>query len=230
MKRRAADRDLFGWQDPVIDKDLTAPPGSPSEGDRYIVGPSATGAWSGHDDDIAEYSESAWEFYTPAEGWRVDIKDENVVYRYSGTSWIFGGGGEGVARDVLTWVINGPVVTGQNQDDLRVAIRPGYVRSVYITLGDRGGEGTTLVDINRGIPGTPHTTQQNNITLTTIYTTQANRPALTGAAGSATDNAYIKAADPDVQSFDEGDVFGIDVDSVAPQAADLSVMIEVEYY
>ena len=51
---RVPDRDRFGWQDPVIDADLSAPPGSPSEGDRYIVGPSATGDWSGHDGEIAD--------------------------------------------------------------------------------------------------------------------------------------------------------------------------------
>ena len=32
----------------VLDRDLTAPPGSPADGARYIVGTSPTGAWSGH--------------------------------------------------------------------------------------------------------------------------------------------------------------------------------------
>ncbi len=32
----------------VLDRDLAAPPGSPAEGARYIVGGSPTGAWSGH--------------------------------------------------------------------------------------------------------------------------------------------------------------------------------------
>ena len=31
----------------VLDKDLSAPPGSPTAGDRYIVGAGPTGAWSG---------------------------------------------------------------------------------------------------------------------------------------------------------------------------------------
>lgn len=37
----------------ALDKDLTSPPASPADGDAYIVAASATGAWSGHDDDIA---------------------------------------------------------------------------------------------------------------------------------------------------------------------------------
>ncbi len=32
----------------VLDRDLAAPPGSPADGARYIVGGSPTGAWSGH--------------------------------------------------------------------------------------------------------------------------------------------------------------------------------------
>ncbi|NIP67909.1 MAG: DUF2793 domain-containing protein, partial [Planctomycetales bacterium] len=43
------------WQDGVIDKDLTAPPGSPSNGDRYIIPTGATGAWAGHETEIAEW-------------------------------------------------------------------------------------------------------------------------------------------------------------------------------
>ena len=39
----------------VKDRDLTAPPGSPSEGDRYIVATGGSGAWSGHDLEIAEW-------------------------------------------------------------------------------------------------------------------------------------------------------------------------------
>ena len=115
-ERRAPDRDTFSWQGAVIDKDLTAPPGSPSEGDRYIVGPSATGAWSGHDDDIAEYVDSAWEFYAPAEGWRVDVKDENKQYRYSGAAWGATGVG-GTWQCVADWVTitqTGPYVSVSN--------------------------------------------------------------------------------------------------------------------
>lgn len=72
----------------VIDKDLTAPPGSPSAGDRYIVGASATGDWAGQDDSIAAYQNSAWEFYTPQDGWVAYVKDESLDYRYNGTSWV----------------------------------------------------------------------------------------------------------------------------------------------
>ncbi len=40
-QRRVPHLDTFAFQQPVLDKDLTAPPGSPSKGDRYIVGAGA---------------------------------------------------------------------------------------------------------------------------------------------------------------------------------------------
>jgi len=52
---------LYGLvQMSVPDRDLTAPPCSPVEGDRYIVAPGAAGAWSGWDDDIGLAGEGIW--------------------------------------------------------------------------------------------------------------------------------------------------------------------------
>jgi len=76
------------WQEPVEDKDLTAPPGSPSSGDRYIVATSGTGDWSGHDGDIAEYNGSSWDFTADVEGFACYIKDEDKLYTNNGTTWV----------------------------------------------------------------------------------------------------------------------------------------------
>jgi hypothetical protein len=83
----------LAWQDPVIDKDLTAPPGSPSTGDRYLIGldtaaGAATGAWAGEDGKVTEWNGASWDFYTPANGWFVSADDEtDVVYGFAGTTW-----------------------------------------------------------------------------------------------------------------------------------------------
>lgn len=60
----------------VIDKDLTAPPGSPVEGDTYIVagaGGSATGAWVGWEKRVVRFIDGQWRSYLPGagagEGW-----------------------------------------------------------------------------------------------------------------------------------------------------------------
>ena len=71
----------------VLDRDLTAPPGSPSDGDRYIVGSSATGAWAGKDFDIAVWQDGVWKFFDPVNGWFVWVQDEQVLLIYSGAVW-----------------------------------------------------------------------------------------------------------------------------------------------
>lgn len=67
----------------VLDKDLTSPPGSPSDGDRYIVGDSATDEWAGHDGQIALYMVNAWAFRTAPLGTRAHVLDEGEDYRYT---------------------------------------------------------------------------------------------------------------------------------------------------
>ncbi len=75
----------------VADKDLTAPPGStPAAGTRYIVASTATGAWSGQENNIAAYQDGAWAFYTPQAGWEAFVEDEGYFYIFDGTSWLAG--------------------------------------------------------------------------------------------------------------------------------------------
>lgn len=71
----------------VIDRNLAAPPSSPSNGDAYIVAASPTGAWSGHAGKLARWSGSAWEFYTPKSGWRAFVQDEAVSLTYVSGAW-----------------------------------------------------------------------------------------------------------------------------------------------
>ncbi len=71
----------------VIDRDLSAPPATPADGDRYIVGPSATGAWATRDGEIAAWQDNSWIFHAPKEGWISWIDDENVALGYDGSVW-----------------------------------------------------------------------------------------------------------------------------------------------
>lgn len=74
----------------VIDKDLSAPPGSPANGAAYIVAASPTGAWSGKAGQFAFWlaSVGAWTFCGPSAGWSVWVTDEAARYQYSGSSWV----------------------------------------------------------------------------------------------------------------------------------------------
>lgn len=71
----------------IKDRDLTAPPGSPANGDRYLVKATATGAWAGQEGKIAIYY-TGWIFLTPKEGWRMWVDDENVTVVYDGSAWV----------------------------------------------------------------------------------------------------------------------------------------------
>jgi Protein of unknown function (DUF2793) len=71
----------------VTDRDLSAPPGVPIEGARYIVAASPTGAWAGHTNHIAAFQDGAWAFYVPLEGWLAWIADEDVLAGWSGSAW-----------------------------------------------------------------------------------------------------------------------------------------------
>jgi len=76
------------WQDPVLDKDLTAPPGSPAPGDRYIVAVGGTGAWAGQDNAITEWDGAAWQFIPAVSGLAARVEDEGKLYTFNGSAWV----------------------------------------------------------------------------------------------------------------------------------------------
>ena len=75
----------------ALDKDLTAEPSGPSDGDVYLLAGTMDSGdeWDGHENDIAYYQNTAWVYITPGEGWRVYVLDEQTVYEYQGSSgWV----------------------------------------------------------------------------------------------------------------------------------------------
>lgn len=73
----------------VLDKDLTAPPGSPTDGAVYIPLATATGAWAGFENYIAYWftETGTWNFILPKTGWQVFVVDESLHYEWDGTAW-----------------------------------------------------------------------------------------------------------------------------------------------
>lgn len=70
------------WQESVLDMQST-PPSSPSTGDRYIVDSGGADDWDGHDEEIAEWDGSDWEYTEPNEGFTTWVEDENTNYVYN---------------------------------------------------------------------------------------------------------------------------------------------------
>jgi len=71
----------------IIDDDLTAPPASPTKGDKYIPAATATGDWTGKEGQIAIY-EGLWAFLAPLIGMKAFIEDEDIYKEYDGTAWV----------------------------------------------------------------------------------------------------------------------------------------------
>lgn len=74
----------------IKDRDLIAPPGSPTSGDTYVVAASATGAWASHDGHVAVWDGAAWQFYIPRVGWVAYVEDEEKLTAYKAAGWSAG--------------------------------------------------------------------------------------------------------------------------------------------
>ena len=86
---------------PVVKSRTTAtPPGSPAEGDCYIVAPAATGVWAGKDNRLACFANGGWSFRVAAEGWLVFVADLGELAAFRSGAWAAynGIGGTGLAK------------------------------------------------------------------------------------------------------------------------------------
>lgn len=70
----------------VISMTTATPPGSPTDGDVYIVGASATGIWAGSDNKIAIYN-GGWSIIAQQLGWMAYIQDSDFFRYWDGTAW-----------------------------------------------------------------------------------------------------------------------------------------------
>jgi hypothetical protein len=75
----------------VSSRTTTAPPGTPENGEVFLVPASATGAWAGMDGKLAFYN-AGWEFLTPVEGWRCWVVDDAEEIVLTDTGWVQIGG------------------------------------------------------------------------------------------------------------------------------------------
>lgn len=67
----------------IQDRDLNSPPGGETEGQTWLVGSSGSGAWTGHSNELAVYTEGGWIFRAPRGGMTAFVKDEKIWIGYS---------------------------------------------------------------------------------------------------------------------------------------------------
>lgn len=124
----------------------TAPPGSPSEGARWIVGAGASGAWAGKDGKVAAWIDGAWMFLTPQAGWQAWDVATRTLLIHDGTKWVAGPSGT-----VAALTGNG-AATRVETVELDHTIVAGTFNNTALTIPDRaivfGVTGRVLADIN----------------------------------------------------------------------------------
>jgi hypothetical protein len=126
----------------VLDSTLTTPPGSPAAGDRYIVAASATGAWDGHDAEVATWVDGVWEFTAAEPGWLAfDIGAEAILVWLDGAWTPAAAAPELGAIDML-----GVNATADTTN--RLAVRSEAALFTAIDAGD-GGSGDTRLTLNK---------------------------------------------------------------------------------
>lgn len=87
-------------QGTVKDVNQNTPPGSPANGDAYVVGSAPTGAWAGQAGKVAVWTTekptddtntkvAQWEFYTPKAGWIFYSEADAAFMLYTGAVWKF---------------------------------------------------------------------------------------------------------------------------------------------
>jgi hypothetical protein len=75
----------------VTSRTLAAPPSSPAQGARWIIGSGATGAWAGRVGQIALWDDGTWHFFVPQPGWTAHVLNEGGAVTFDGTGWIAAG-------------------------------------------------------------------------------------------------------------------------------------------
>lgn len=166
---------LVGTHLSVRDKDLTAPPDTPNNGDSYIIAAEATGAWEGKTGQVAVWlsATASWVFYVPSFGWVCAVEDEeDALYVYRSTGWgIFegGGGGGGAAADISYDNTESGLAAENVQDaidELKSSIVAGSVVAILEDLTVDIGDGGDFPDLNTAIAAFDNAVLANGVTIT----------------------------------------------------------------
>jgi hypothetical protein len=168
----------------IVKDRMTTPPGSPIDGDAYIITATATGAWAGKENQLALRIGTSWHYVVPIEGTVAYVQDENSDYRYSGSAWaavadnptesiIIACGDEGTA-----------ITTGVG----KVTFRMPYaftVSAVRASVTDAPTGANLIIDINES--GTTILSTKLSIDATEKTSTTASTPAVISDAALADD-------------------------------------------
>ena len=149
----------------VKSRGVNTPPGSPVDGDAYIVGSSPTGSWAGKANQIAFWRDpvGAWQFMIPLSGWTRRVQDDLDTagipkeYGYTGSAWALpAGAGGSFTGGTLTSALNeAPIVSIASASTVAIGAAAANTISVTgtttITAFDTIASGAKRVVVFAGI-------------------------------------------------------------------------------
>ena len=72
----------------AISASLSSPPVGAVDGDAYVVGDGASGAWIGREYDLAFWTNGGWSFLSPTPGATVWVEDQGARLTWIGDRWV----------------------------------------------------------------------------------------------------------------------------------------------
>ncbi|CAM5772720.1 DUF2793 domain-containing protein [Bosea minatitlanensis] len=110
----------------VKTRSLSAPPASPNEGERWIIGASPTGLWASKAGQIAVWLSGAWTFLIPNAGWTIHVEDERLTLTWSDGAW----------RDRIVGTPNGGA-TRLVALEQELTLSGAYIDATTVVIADR---------------------------------------------------------------------------------------------
>lgn len=114
----------------VLNRTLTAPPGSPNDGDIYIPAAVATGAWVGFEDLLVQWRTNLWRVITPYTNFIIYDVNASEFIQWNGAAWV--------------------ALPGVSNTDQQVRISANDTTSDYLATKLIVGANTTLTENNDG--------------------------------------------------------------------------------
>lgn len=173
------------------DKDLTTPPTTSGTdiGKTWIIAASATGRWSGKDDQVAICSGiNVDEYREPQEGWIAYVRDEDATYVYDGSAWaLLSSSGGSIPYDIIVALgdESTAITTGTAKVTIR-APRAMTLTSVSASLTTASSSGLPQFDVNKN--GTTIFSTKPTIDVSEKTTATAATPSVLSVTAIAADD------------------------------------------
>ncbi len=160
----------------TVSASTVSQPGSPADGDVYILPSGKSGAaWGGMANGaIAYYRDGAWEAISPREGWLAHAADADRLYVYSGSAWVELGAALGAWRIIAHSAV-AAALTGTTAETV--------LASIAIPAGAMGPNGVLRV------------------TAQWTYTSSANNKTLRTRLGGGLSGTLFDAIVPTTNAF-----------------------------